>query len=110
MAEMGVSRELKLKDTSRGDHIFQPGDEVLVWRERIINSRIEEWLGTFTVLDVSENKRQVYVQDTLVGAASSSRVVQVKRYHATDQIAQFFMLEPGMDMSRLETFFSRKRK
>ncbi len=44
---MRVSRALKHAVPSARDRLYQPGDQVLVWRERQVNNRIGEWVWTF---------------------------------------------------------------
>lgn len=44
------------------DYIFQPEDEALVLIEYIVNYRMCEWLGPFTVAQADESEKQVYVQ------------------------------------------------
>ena len=54
MAEMRVRRALHHRTPSAADRFYQPGDQVIVWRDKIVNHRIGEWLGPFTVLATDE--------------------------------------------------------
>ncbi len=49
MAKMRVARALKHAVPGASDRLYQPGDQVLVWRERQVNNRIGEWIGLFSV-------------------------------------------------------------
>ena len=72
---------------------YQPGDQVLVWRERLIANRIGEWIGPYPVLAVNEDKKLVYVQDSKIGTARPFNWVQVKPYYVSGTLAHSFMLD-----------------
>lgn len=55
------------------------GGKVLVWREKVFDSCIGEWLGPFTVDGIDESKKIVYAQHERIGAAKRFGTVQVKR-------------------------------
>ncbi len=64
-----------------------PGDEVLIWREKVPNNHIGEWLGPFRVLSMEARKKLVYVQDAELGNARPFSTAQVKRYFPPEDIA-----------------------
>lgn len=107
MAEMRVRRGLHHRIPSAADRFYQPGDNVLVWRENIVNHRIGEWLGPFTVLATDESKKLVYVQDAKIGAARPFNAVQVKRYLTPEttsvNLAHSFMMDLGGALSKFGT-------
>ena len=78
-------------------HLLQttldPGDQVLVWREKVVNHRIGEWIGPFTVLVMDASKNLVYIQDVKVGAARPLNVAQVKRYIVPMDVAHSFFAD-----------------
>ncbi len=45
MARMRVACGLKHAVPRAADESYDPGDQVLVWRERVVNHRIGEWIG-----------------------------------------------------------------
>ena len=45
-----IKRSMKHKKLSATDHIYSPGDYVLVWREKIVNNRIGQLISLCTVL------------------------------------------------------------
>ncbi len=49
MAKIRLSRGLRLAIHPSADAAYFPGDRVLVWREKHVNNRIGEWVGSFTV-------------------------------------------------------------
>ena len=110
MAEMRVRRALHHRVPSATDRFYQPGDKVLVWREKLVNHRIGEWLGPFTVMSTDEVRKLVYVQDAKIGAARPFNVVQVKRYLSDDSceeipvnLAHSFMMELGEALNKFGT-------
>ena len=50
MASVRLKRALKQKILSAADMPFDVGDKFLVWREKIVNNRIGECIGPFTVV------------------------------------------------------------
>ena len=62
MAKARVSRALKNTTPTAADDVFTPGDQVLVWRENVVNNRIGEWLGPFVVDNFEADKKLVYIR------------------------------------------------
>ena len=62
MAQVRIVRALKHNTPSATDHVYQPGDKVLVWREKLVENRIGEWIGPYTANSFDENSRIVLVQ------------------------------------------------
>ena len=98
MAKLRVKRALSYAAPPAADRSYQPGDRVLVWRENVVNNRIGEWMGPFTVMATDERKKLAYVQDVKIGAARPFNVVQVKPYYAADTLAHSFMLDLGQSL------------
>ena len=69
MAGMKVKRAFKHQTPGSTDKFYQPGDKVLVWKEKVVDSRIGEWLCSFEVLAVDEGKKLMYVRDVEISAA-----------------------------------------
>lgn len=63
MAPSRVSSALKHSVPAAADQAYEPGDEVLVWRENVVNSLIGEWVGPYPVLGMDAIGKIVYVQD-----------------------------------------------
>ena len=95
MARLRINRALQRRTPAAADRSYKPGDHVLVWREKLVESRIGEWIGPFEVIGADESKKLVYVQDSKIGAARPFNIAQVKRYlppetlanHVIDEIA-----------------------
>lgn len=62
------------------DRAYEPSDKVLVWREKVVNNRIGEWLGPYEVDSMDTTKKLVFVKDVKVDPASPFKVVQVELY------------------------------
>ena len=93
MAKMRVARGLRHSVPLAANRAFDPGDQVLVWREKIVNHRIGEWIGPFTVLCMDASKKLVYIQDVKVGAARPFNVAHVKRYIVPMDVAHSFFAD-----------------
>ncbi len=49
MDKARVSRALNHQTPTASDTVYVPGDQVLVWRENVVNNRIGKWLGPYVV-------------------------------------------------------------
>ena len=67
MEQLRVARALKHATPSGVNNLYNPGDKGLIWRERIVNNRIGEWIGPFNVTSFDAAKRLVFVRDVPVG-------------------------------------------
>ena len=80
---------------------------MLVWREKIVNHRIGEWVGPFTVIATDESRKLVYVKDPKIGPARPFNAVQVKRYLTSEttsvNLAHSFIMDLGGALSRFGT-------
>jgi hypothetical protein len=56
MSKLRVQRALRHATPGAASEAIQPGGKVLVRRERLIENRIGEWIGPFTVLAIDENQ------------------------------------------------------
>ncbi|PXF40714.1 hypothetical protein BWQ96_09547 [Gracilariopsis chorda] len=79
MAKLRLDRALKQKTPAAADRTYQVGDKVLVRREKVVGSRIGEWMGAFTASAIVEAKNIVYIQDERISAAKPFGVAQFKR-------------------------------
>ena len=57
MAELRVRRALEHSTPTASSCVYSPGDQVLVWQDRVVDSRIGEYVGPFTVLATDETKK-----------------------------------------------------
>lgn len=81
MSKLRGDRALKHQTPAAATMSYKVGDQVLVWRVEIVDSRIGEWLGPFTVDAIDETKKIIYVQDERIGTAKPFNLAQVKRYY-----------------------------
>ena len=63
MEKMRIKREMTYNVLAAADRIFNPGDKVLVWREKKVEHRIDELLGTFEVVVHDQATKQAHVKD-----------------------------------------------
>ena len=95
MAKLRVKRALHHATPNAVHQTYQPGDQVLVWREKQVESRIGEWIGPLTVVAVDFEQKQVFVQDVKIGAARPFNIAQVKRYLTPETLAHSFIVGIG---------------
>lgn len=80
MGKARVTRALKHAVPPSADHPLKPGEPFLVWTENIVNNRIGEWIGPYTVENYGAEKRFVYVRYENDNAIKPFGIAQVKRY------------------------------
>ena len=61
IAKSKLQRALKHNAPDAADRVFEPGQLVLVWREKIVNNRIGEWLGPYQVISMDHHTKIVLV-------------------------------------------------
>ena len=75
-AQSKLKRALKHQSPKMKDHIYSPSYKVLVWREKIVNNRIGEFIGPFAFLHYDERSRIVAVhQGGAIKRYSSSQII-----------------------------------
>ena len=79
-----LKRAIKHQSPKMQSYTYSPGDKVLVWREKIVNNRIGELIGPFTVLHHEERSKIVAIDQGGV----------IKRY-STSQTRPF-LEQPSM--------------
>lgn len=66
IALLRVQRALRHAVPPSFHNFYQPGDQVLVWRENVINNRIGEWLKHFIVEHFDPQNKLVYLRNTKI--------------------------------------------
>ena len=77
-------RAIKHQSPKMQNYIYSPGDKVLIWREKIVNNRIGEFIGPFTLLHHDDRSKTVAIDQDGV----------IKRYYASQIIT--FLEQPSM--------------
>jgi len=80
MAQLRIKRGLRHKIPAAADLTYEPGQQVLVWREKIIANRIGDWMGPFKVVSYDHEQKLVYVKEDDRGSTKPFGVAQVKPY------------------------------
>ena len=62
------------------DRTYQPGDKVLVWREKLVENQIGEWIGPYTVTNYDAQAKIVLVQKDENSHHERYNLVQVKPF------------------------------
>ena len=63
MSKMRINRALRHAVPTAANRSYGRGDQVLVWREKIVEHRIGEWLGPFSVASFQPEMKLVLIQD-----------------------------------------------
>lgn len=92
MARMRIQCGIIHNVPRSSNHVYQPGEQEIVWREKQVNSRIGEWVGPFTVLSMDESRKLVDIQDADISAARPFNVVQVKPFFNPHHTAHYFII------------------
>eukprot|EP00171_Calliarthron_tuberculosum_P023746 IDg23746t1 len=93
MGSLRISRALRHAIPASADTSYEPGDQVLVWREKQVNNRIGEWLGPFIVHSFEPEKKLVLIQDTANGSPRPFNVTQVRKYHTPEELSRMHFAE-----------------
>ena len=80
LAESRVKRALRHHTPQAADIIYQPGDKVLVWREKLVESRIGEWIGPYIVCSYDAAAQIVLVQKEPGASHERFNAVQIKPF------------------------------
>lgn len=99
MARMRIARGLRHAVPNASNHMYKPGDKILVWRENIVNNQIGEWLGPFEIEGMDERAKIAYIRDDVNSPARPFNIVQIKPYYSPDILAGDFI-------SDVNNFFS----
>ena len=91
LARAKVKRALHHNPPPSADQTYQPGDEVLVWRENQVEYRIGEWIGPYTVVTYDVPSKVVVVQKDIDSAHERFSVTQVKPFMRPDKAATVFL-------------------
>ena len=93
MARLRLQRALRHRVPRSADASFQPGDMVLVWREKRINNRIGEWVGPYSVATADYGTKIVHVQESQDDLARPYNFAQVKPYISEVNVSHAFLAE-----------------
>ena len=66
--------------TPASDRVYQPGDEVLLWREKQVEIRMREWISPYTVVRTDSCVKIVVVQKEAGSALERFNTTQVKLF------------------------------
>lgn len=93
IAGLELRRALRHAVPPSCDRSYQPGDKALVWREKQIKNRIDEWLGPFEVEGVDYQRKLVFFRDQTHNPDRLFNVAQVKPYLAPERLAHSFNMD-----------------
>lgn len=64
-----------------------------MWREKLIENMIGEWVGPFDVEGVECNNKSVVFRDVNIGASRPFKIVQVKPYFTPEILSHAFITD-----------------
>ena len=91
LAQAKVLRALKHNSLPAANFTYQPGDKVLVWREKQIENRIGTWLGPYTAVTVDDSAKIVVVKKNASSAEERYSTTQVKPFISPQNSAISFI-------------------
>ena len=80
LAQTRFKRALKRNTLPAINRVYQPRDEVLIWREKIVENRIGEWLGPHIVRSFDKKSYIVLVQKNADSAPERYNITQIKPF------------------------------
>ena len=78
MAAVQIRRATQHQTPTATDTIFYPGQQVLVWKEKVFENRIGEWLVLYTVFSFDATAKIVLVQKDADSAYETCNTTLVK--------------------------------
>ena len=85
---------------------YQPGDKLLVWREKIVENRTGEWLGPYTVIIIHHKTKIAFVQNKPESLYERYNTTQVEPFLALKPAAtSYFQTLHRMFLQSLPPFF-----
>lgn len=63
MSKLRLQRALRNHVPPAAHISYQPGDRVLVWREKLLANRIGEWVGPYTISNVDESHKVAHIDN-----------------------------------------------
>ena len=91
LVETKVWRALKHNIPPATDRSYHPEDKVLVWREKVIENRIGEWTGPYTVVSHDATTKIVLVQKDAKAQPERYNVAQVEPFLSPQDFSTQFM-------------------
>lgn len=107
MARLRVQRALRHKVPPAANVSYQYGEQVSVWRERLIAQRIGEWKGPCEVLSVEEDKKLAQIR--LDGDPRPLNVYQTKKYLSPSIASSNFIHSLSQSLQTLRSTTSTYR-
>ena len=90
LAKVKVKRAIHQNTPPESDRVYQPGDEVIAWREKLVENRIGEWIGPYTVVTTDSNAKIVVAQKEAGSALERFNTTQVLLFLQSEKAAVAF--------------------
>lgn len=103
LAKDRITRALRHKTPSAARKTYKKGDKVLIWREKIVKSRIGEWSYPFEVRIFNPRTKLVFVKDSVDRRARLFGIAQVKPYLEPEDVAESFFCDIDSGLRRFSS-------
>ena len=100
-ADMNYSQYINAPPST--DFSYAPGDKVLVWREKVIENRIGEWLGPYTVVTHDAQSKIVLVRKNDKSTPERYNITLVKLFIEPIPAATNFMTKLNSALTHFRT-------
>lgn len=77
MAAVQTRRSLQHFVPSASDQSYDSRDQFLIWREKLVNGQVVEWMGPYQVSIYDPYKKLLFVQDFDILPSRPFNIVQV---------------------------------
>ncbi len=91
LAQAKIKRSLHHNTTHASNQTYQTGDKVLVWREKIVENRIGEWIGPYFVISINHESKIVLVQKDTDSPHERHSITHIRRFLVPEAIVTSFM-------------------
>ena len=91
VAKVKFKRAVHHSTTLATDRVCQRGNEVLLWREKRIESRIGEWIGPYSVVTTYSRAKIVFTQKEADSAQGRFNITQVEPFLRPENEAVAFI-------------------
>lgn len=101
--KMRISRALRLNVPKATDMIFDPGDQVLVWREKGHSNKNGEYLGPFSVSHMDRNSKLVHIFDKSDTKPRPFSITQIKHYISPSTLSKQLFTNVKIPLTQFST-------
>ena len=104
LAKIKVKHEENHRTPKATDHVYQSGNQVLVWAEKQINNRVSMYRSPFTVFSSDADSKIAVIEEELGEAPKRYNTAQVRLYaEDPEEVAASFIASHSKAFPVIET-------